>query len=296
MRKIVYMLVLFLMMIVLLGLPSGALVADAYAEDSMPALALNAQKGGMPSAEGYLADGAGYEDESLHVNIEQVRAYDTTILVARIAIKDASQLRTAMAGGYGSSTQVPGTNMTKRVNAVFAVNGDYFNFNNKGYVVRQGKLYRDNLAGDADVLLIDDKGDFHVVRDATTDKIALFGGTIVNSFCFGPALVVDGEMVESRVIDNIGFDKKTQRMVVGQTGPLEYICVATEGPENKDSVGLTIAEIREFMGTLGCQVAYNLDGGSSSTMVLNNKKINALSTGKTRSICDILYFATLISQ
>lgn len=39
--------------------------------------------------------------------------------------------------------------------------------------------------------------------------------------------------------------------------------------------------------------AYNLDGGSSSTIVLNNKKINALSSGKTRSVSDIIYFGTL---
>ena len=42
----------------------------------------------------------------------------------------------------------------------------------------------------------------------------------------------------------------------------------------------------------GCQSAYNLDGGSSSTVVLNNQKINALSTGKTRQISDIIYFAS----
>lgn len=71
---------------------------------------------------------------------------------------------------------------------------------------------------------------------------------------------------------------------------------ATEGPENPGSVGLTIPQMAEFMGTLDVQNAYNLDGGSSSTMVLNNEKINALSTHKVRSICDILYFATLVNQ
>lgn len=61
-------------------------------------------------------------------------------------------------------------------------------------------------------------------------------------------------------------------------------------------MGLTIPQMAEFMGTLDVQNAYNLDGGSSSTMVLNNEKINALSTHKVRSICDILYFATLVNQ
>ena len=48
------------------------------------------------------------------------------------------------------------------------------------------------------------------------------------------------------------------------------------------------------MQSLGCENAYNLDGGGSSTMVMDNQKINALSTHKVRNIWDILYFATLV--
>ena len=92
----------------------------------------------------------------------------------------------------------------------------------------------------------------------------------------------------------VASDKPTQRMVIGQDGPLSYLCVATEGPENPGSVGLTLAQTAELMQSLGCQTAYNLDGGSSSTMVLGNEKINAHSSHKVRAICDILYFATLV--
>jgi len=118
--------------------------------------------------------------------------------------------------------------------------------------------------------------------------------TVVNSFSFGPALIVDGQPMD--VVENkqVASGKPTQRMVIAQTGPLAYLCVATEGPENANSVGLTLEETVELMAGLGCQNAYNLDGGSSSTMVLNGKKINALSTHKVRSIWDILYFATLV--
>ena len=47
---------------------------------------------------------------------------------------------------------------------------------------------------------------------------------------------------------------------------------------------------------MGCLNAYNLDGGSSSTVALNGKKINALSTGKIRPVGDCIYFATLIGE
>ena len=76
-------------------------------------------------------------------------------------------------------------------------------------------------------------------------------------------------------------------------GPLSYMFVATEGPENTDSVGLTVEEMVELTYELGAKTAYNLDGGSSSAMVLGGEKINALSAGKVRPLCDILYFSTL---
>ena len=198
-----------------------------------------------------------------------------------------------MAGRYGSDTQTPGARLAKRVQAVFAVNGDYFNFSSNGYVVRQGTLYRDNPAPGSDILLIDDQGDFHIVEDATSEKLAAFEGTVINSFSFGPALVVEGEVVEGGFLDDVAYDKPAQRMVVAQTGPLSYVCVATEGPENPGSVGLTIPQMAEFMGTLDVQSAYNLDGGGSSTMYFNGEVVNNPTTNgrsiKERSVSDIVY-------
>ena len=263
------LLLLALLTALMFAVPSGALVDGALAEGAYPALSLEAEKGGAPLESGY--DGLSYHDDTITVTVEETRAYDTTILIARVTISDPSQIRTAMAGRYGSDTQTPGARLAKRVQAVFAVNGDYFNFSSNGYVVRQGTLYRDNPAPGSDILLIDDQGDFHIVEDATSEKLAAFEGTVINSFSFGPALVVDGEVVEGGFLDDVAYDKPAQRMVVAQAGPLSYVCVATEGPENPGSVGLTIPQMAEFMGTLDVQNAYNLDGGSSSTMVLNNE-------------------------
>ena len=117
---------------------------------------------------------------------------------------------------------------------------------------------------------------------------------MINTFNFGPALIIDGEKVLPVKRMEAGVTNQTQRMAIAQAGPLEYVCVATEGPENEGSVGLTIEELIDFMYGLGVKQAYNLDGGSSSAMILNNEKINALSSRKNRPICDMIYFATLI--
>ena len=286
---------LWLLMIFLLAvLPSGAPLSSAFAQTAAGALPLDDSPAPQPDPAAYTADGTGYQDGSLSVRIETIREYDTTIMVAHVTIQDASQLRTAMAADFGTSRDVPGARLAKRVNAVFAINGDYFNFDNKGYILRQGTLYRDNPREAADVLLIDDQGNLNIIRDATSEKIAAFAGTVVNSFSFGPALVMDGQPMPIAENLQMASGKPTQRMVIGQIAPLSYLCVATEGPENPDSVGLTLEQTAALMAKLGCHTAYNLDGGSSSTMVLNNLKINALSSKKVRAICDILYFGTLV--
>jgi len=293
--KFVWRVLLLLVMVALLTVlcPDATPLPGAYAEtEALAPLSLDADAP-VPDAAAYLPDNAGYADDSLSVSISTMREFDTDIMVAKITVKDASQLRTAMAAKFGSTQDIPGAKLAKRVNAVFAINGDYFNFDSTGYVLRQGTLYRDNPREDSDVLLIDDQGDFHAVVNATSEKIAAVQGTIVNALSFGPALVVDGQAQEINARLLIAPEKETQRMVLAQTGPLSYLCVATEGPENPGSRGLTLKETAQLMVELGAVTAYNLDGGSSSTMVLNNAKINALSTHKVRPICDIVYFATL---
>lgn len=266
---------------------------EAAAQAAYEPIPLEAEAGRPPRQEGFLPDMGGYEDGSLSVRIETMREHETNILVAHVKITDPSQLRTAMAGRYGTTGTVLPDKLAQRAHAVLAINGDFFNFNSVGYLVRQGRLYRDKTNESLDVLIIDENADFHILIDPKPAQTHGFEGTVVNSFNFGPALVKDGEIVHTTKRLNVGLEKETQRMGIGQTGSLEYICVAAEGPEQKDSDGLTIPEFAQLMKDLGAVQAYNLDGGSSSAMMLGGEKINARSTKKMRSICDILYFSTL---
>ncbi len=263
-------------------------------------LPIEETKGPLPAKDKYLPDNGGYVDESLSVKIETIREYDTTIMVAYVQIQHPSQIRTTMAGRYGTTKVTFPKFMAERMNAVFAVNGDYFNYRKSGYLVRQGKLYRDRPDPQYDLLMIDDQGDFHIIRDPSEESVHAYveqmAHPVINSFNFGPALIMDGEKVLPVKGFDAGTTKKTQRLAIAQMGPLSYMLVATEGPENSGSVGLTVEELIDLMYDLGAGTAYNLDGGSSSTFVLDNEKINALSSKKNRTICDIVYFATLVPQ
>ena len=295
-----FRLVILLLLILALAIlaPSASLLPSAFADSltlSAPApLPIDDSPGYLPNPAAYLPDGAGYQDASLSVRVEMDRAYDTNIMLVYIQVADPSQIRSAMASYYGSSATEFGYTMAKRNHAVLAVNGDFFSIHNGGYLVRQGKLYRNMLYGDMDVLIIDNKGDFHIVQNATRESVAPFADTVVNSFCFGPALVMDGVRCEKLEKDEAAPNKLAQRICIAQTGPLSYLCVATEGPENEGSLGLTLSQFADYVYGKNVITAYNFDGGSSSTVVLNDRKINSLTTEKMRQLSDILYFATAI--
>jgi exopolysaccharide biosynthesis protein len=88
-------------------------------------------------------------------------------------------------------------------------------------------------------------------------------------------------------------DRAAQRMCLAQLGPLEYMCISSEGPEDPGSTGLTLEQFAELVASFeGVTNAYNLDGGSSSTMVFNRDKVNSPNNPKRRPLKDIIYFAS----
>lgn len=290
MKSLLRAVLIVLMLLCLLVLvPSGAVIAQAEVVE----LSLDAQKGMEPQIDGYLSSRE-YEDPSISVKIESGRIYDTNYLVARVKLANASQIRSTMAQSYYSPSTVFARTMAKRVNAVLAINGDFFSSRNGvGYVARQGKVYRTKCNGTYDVLIIDDRGDLHIFKNATNEMINAFEGTPINGYTFGPGLVIDGEKQTGFVdMDNAAL-KCAQRMCLAQVGELEYLCICSEGPEDPGSVGLNLEQFAELVASFeGVQNAYNLDGGSSTNMVFRNQKINSPNNPKDRPLCDIIYFAS----
>ena len=133
---------------------------------------LGDEKAPFPSEVYYLADGKGYCDPSIEVRVEKLRVHDTEVTAARIKIADPSQIRTAMAGRYGSTSAVRPDVLAERANAVLACNGDYFNYNTAGYLVRQGVTYRESAKRTYDMLIIDEAGDFHIITAVDNTNIA----------------------------------------------------------------------------------------------------------------------------
>ncbi|MGN1019593.1 MAG: phosphodiester glycosidase family protein [Aristaeellaceae bacterium] len=251
-----------------------------------------------PHQECYLPDNAGYHDDSLDIRIETFRHLDTTVMAAYVTLTDPSQMRTGSALPTAPLYKRENTvaKMSKYYQAVMGINGDYFCYHSDGIVVRNGTVYRMNPNEGRDTLIIDAKGDFTILHPTTREAYDAFEGEVIHAFCFGPGLVIDGVQLtdmDSVLVDNGKF-KQTQRMAICQMGPLSYLILACEGPENDNSVGMTLAEWAALCKEMGAVNAYNLDGGSSTTIALNNRKINALSANKERPVGDLIYFCTLV--
>ena len=300
-------LVVLMLLSLLVLVPSAIIVADAEIIE----IPLDAKEGMPPLKEGYLSDEA-YEDPSISVTIERGRFENTNYMVARIKIANASQIRSALSSSYYSPSERSPESVAKSVQAVFAINGDFYGDNyGRGVMIRQGKTYRSFKAntyyrherpvGNWDILMIDDQGDLHILKAAEKADVEAFleTHTVVNSFNFGPGLIIDGEPQGGYKVMNDAADSAAQRMVLCQTGPLEYLCVYTEGPQDlPDKAGLNLEQMTALLTQIGgIQNAYNLDGGGSAAMIFRRdgkpyKKINSSNPAKVRNVYDILYFAS----
>ena len=267
-----------------------------------------------PHEECFLPDNAGYHDDSLDIRVETFRRYDTDIMAVYVTVADASQIRTGtcVPGKPASQSYRTVYDMVKKFykSAVLAIDGDFFIYQDEGHkgsrgvIIRNEQLIREVYSLDRETLIIDKSGDFHVIP-TTQEAFEPFKGNIAHAFWFGPGLVMEGERISDealeKIVMNIGPYKPTQRMAFGQLGPLSYVIVASEGPESKPAgsqKGLTLEQIAQVCYDLGCVTAYNLDGGSSTQIVLNSsqntRKINSPSNPKSRAIGDLIYFVTLV--
>jgi len=121
---------------------------------------------------------------------------------------------------------------------------------------------------------------------------------IYHSISFGPVLVDGGVARHYEVGEGMLMNHYRQPCsALGQTGPLEYVLVAVEG-RTGESYGMKKNNLAQYMaGELGCQVAYSVDGGQSSTLIFHNKPFNTISNGgNERIFADIIYFATAIPE
>ena len=234
-----------------------------------------------------------YSDENIAVTVNEYYENDTSIYVADIRLSSAQYLKTAFANGsFGKNVKAATSDTAEENNAIIAINGDYYGAREKGYVIRNGIAYRSTAESDSEILCIyaDEHFDIISPSEASADELVEMG--VWQAFTFGPGLVDGGEIAVSEGQEVDQAMASNPRTAIGQIDELHYVFVVSDGRTN-ESAGLSLYQLAQFMKGLGCESAYNLDGGGSSTMYFDGEVINNPTTSgnstKERRVSDIVY-------
>lgn len=230
-----------------------------------------------------------YESPYVLITLYQVRLYDSDIYIADVVVRDPKVILTAFAnqrfGGHNYLETV--SHMAEKRDAIFAINSDHAEHYNQGIVIRNGQILRDSLSY-RKAFVLWENGSMSSIIEQNTSAQQLSELNAWQVWSFGPPLV-NHFLNVARIDDGyIRNEVDNPRTALGWVEDYRYMFVVIDGRTQK-SRGVDIVELASIMVMLGCQEAYNLDGGGSSTMVFDGRVINTPSGGKERKVGDCVY-------
>ena len=241
------------------------------------------------------------DEGTLKIQIDQwlyaFKKHDLRFFVVNLHIDNPTQMQTAFAGEAYSKRNVEApSDIAARHNAILAINGDYYNYkDNYGMIIRNGMLYR-SASSTRDHLLVYTDGTFKglfaadYVEGSGEQYIA---DGVVQSFAFGPLLVSGGQAttMPDKYIVSTDDTIREPRTAIGMVDKNHYVIIVADGRRNGWSEkGMTLQELQQLFIEQGCEIAYNLDGGGSTTLVVNGERLNRSSGSRERDVSDIVYF------
>ena len=225
-------------------------------------------------------------------------ANTVTYFIADVVLGNSSELRSAFAEDkFGTNIIANTSTIAKENNAIFAINGDYYGFRTSGILIRNGVIYRDKGARQGLALYQD--GTMALYDETTTTAQELLDAGVWNTLSFGPGLLDNGEIMDGiekvQIDTNIGnhsIQGNQPRTGIGMISTNHFVFVAVDGRSTGYSRGVTMTEFAQIFKDLGATVAYNLDGGGSTTMYFNGQVVNnPIGKHDERGTSDILYIA-----
>ena len=173
---------------------------------------------------------------------------------------------------------------------VFAINSDYFIYREarqhdkdvnytypKGLIIRDREVFYDlprnsnsTVYPPLDVLAFYPDGDMKVFLNGSMTADEMLKTGVTDTLSFGPILVENGEV--SPRSTEFG-STPNPRTAIGMVEKGHYVCLMAES-RISESKGESCVWMGKKMEELGCDVALNLDGGATSTMIFMGKQIN----------------------
>lgn len=228
-----------------------------------------------------------YQSGNVRIAIDKIKKNGVAYCVADIWIRNIASFRTAFADDkYGRGIIVMPRTISKKNKAIVGLTGDYYGARSSGVVIRNGQLYRSTPYEDVCVLYQDGTLETYT-KDGFDIDDAISRGAY-QAWCFGPRLLIDGEPIGKT---NHSLQKKNPRAAIGYYEPGHYVFVVVDGRQ-KHSAGITLTDLSQLFYELGCEEAYNLDGGQSAAMTHYEEYVNS-PVDNGRPVSDILCIVEL---
>lgn len=195
-----------------------------------------------------------------------------------VAIYDPSKVKIATSAYMGTKGQML-TTMAKNSNAAVAMNASGFidpNYNSNGgiphgIVIKDGKLISNQIRANVGGGIIGFNKENKLILSRMTADEAIKNG-IRDAVDFGPFLIVNGK--PSFVKGNGGWGT-APRSAIGQRQDGIVLFLVMDGRDYAHGIsGADMVDLTEILLNYGAYNAANLDGGTSSGLVINNELIN----------------------
>ena len=210
-----------------------------------------------------------------------------------VAIYDPSKVKIATAQNMGVTGEML-TSITKRENAMIGMNASGFidpNYNSNGglphgMVIKDGKIVSNEVKAPVGGGMIGfDKNNTLILNSRMSAKEAIQNG-IRDAIEFGPYLIVNGQA--SFIRGNGGWGQAPRSAIAQRKDGIVLFLVMDGRDYTGGVLGADMVDMTEILLRYGAYNAANLDGGTSSGLVINNELINKPVNGsgkqKTRAI------------
>ncbi|WP_281885952.1 phosphodiester glycosidase family protein [Paenibacillus sp. YYML68] len=192
-----------------------------------------------------------------------------------LTVRDPKSLRIAVPGKAGKGEKV--SSMVQRLGAKAGVNAGGFvdpewkgnGFQPTGLVMSGGKLfYNDGAMNTANHIVGIDKEGRMVAGKYSPNELMKMG--VQEAVTFAPKFIVNGVGLIKNQADGWGIAPRTA-MAQKEDGTIMFAVIDGRQPH---SIGATLYDIQGIFLERGAVTAANLDGGSSSVLVVDNKIVN----------------------
>jgi len=234
----------------------------------------------------------GYRSDTIAIELSRVQYLNSVCYIADIYLRDITSLRSAFSSGEYDGRRQNIRTMCADNGGILGITGDMYTMNADGAIVRNGEWYdNDSLTKKKDLCVLFRDGTMAVYLKNTISLEELKAeGDIWQMWVFGPSLLDENGEAKYEFNCNSKILGKNPRTAIGYYAPGHYCFVVVDGRQKPYSEGLRMEELSQLMSSLGCCVAYNLDGGKSAAMVDGQREINTPSDGG-RVLTDMIYLA-----